>query len=124
VSRFELARGLETIADLGAANSQWESVLHLAGAAAALRGSMGTPLWPTERARLDLTVTTARGPLSATVVEAAWMRGWTAPTHQTLALAIELVQDARESAHDEPSGEVNLQIYVPPRFFSALSTGP
>jgi tetratricopeptide (TPR) repeat protein len=113
MSRWELARGLEAMVEVATAEGRAESALHLAGTAAALRDAMGTPLWPSERARLETALARARQSLSQFEADAAWMRGWTRPADQTLGLALELL--------GQPQAATTRQ---PPRFFSATSSRP
>jgi hypothetical protein len=88
LSRWELARGLDVLAEVAGTCQAWELALHLAGASAATRDAMGTPRWPSERARLDPVINHAREALSATAADASWMRGWTIPVDQTVNLAL------------------------------------
>jgi hypothetical protein len=64
------------------------SALRLAGAAAALRQSVGAPLPPAERARLDQNLEAARQAMSNTAGAAAWMEGWAMPAEKAIAYAL------------------------------------
>ena len=65
-----------------------ERALRLAGAAAALRQSVGAPLPPVERARLDENLETARQAVSNTASAAAWVEGWAMPAEKAIAYAL------------------------------------
>jgi hypothetical protein len=92
MSRLRLAHALETIVEVAVANGQPESALQLAGVAAAVRDSLGTPIWPTERARLDPAVAHARDSLAAAAAVSAWSRGATMPAGQCVALALDVLK--------------------------------
>jgi predicted ATPase/DNA-binding XRE family transcriptional regulator len=92
ISRFQLTRGLEVMVEVTAADERDEQTLHFAAAAAALRDAMGTPLWPSERSRLDPIIARARQNLGAAAADAAWMRGWTIPVDETVALALDVLR--------------------------------
>jgi hypothetical protein len=112
--RWDLARGLETVVEVASAEGQVELALQLAGAAAALRDRMGTPPWPSERARVEAATTRARRSLTEDAADVAWMRGWTSPVNQTLAMALRFLQHPlSDRAADHP-----------PIFFNAASSGP
>jgi predicted ATPase len=74
-----IARALECLAASAAAQSKAEQSLHLAGAAAALRQRLGTPLTPTEHARLEKALEFARRTIGDTAGLRAWMEGWAMP---------------------------------------------
>jgi hypothetical protein len=93
MSRYELARGLETMVEIADGEGKPESALQLAGAAATLRDAMGAPLWPSERRRLDPIIRDARQCLSEAAADAAWMRGWTSPVDVTIGLATDLLKE-------------------------------
>jgi predicted ATPase len=88
LSRWELARALQIAVEVLGADGEWEDALHVAGTAAAMRDAMGTPAWPSERARLDPVVARTREILDAETADAAWMRGWAAPADLTLTLTL------------------------------------
>jgi len=70
-----IARLLEAIACAAAAQSEPERSLKLAGAAAALRQSVGAPPTPIEQARLDSGMRPARQALNSRTEK--WLEGWT-----------------------------------------------
>ena len=72
-----VARLLECFATSAAAQLDGERALRLAGAAAALRQSIGVPLTPAERVKLDAILEPARRGLSNGASEAAWKKGHT-----------------------------------------------
>jgi transcriptional regulator with XRE-family HTH domain len=92
VSRLEHARALESLVELLATRGLAEPALQLACAAAGSRDAMRTPLWPTERARLDPALARARASLGTVDSDAAWRLGREATVDQTLALAFEVLQ--------------------------------
>jgi non-specific serine/threonine protein kinase len=92
-SRYHLAHVLEAIGEIVAGEAQPEAAVQLIGAAAAMRDAMGTPLWPTERARLDPAVGRARRLLGEASADAAWMRGWTEPVDHTVVRAQHLLKE-------------------------------
>ena len=70
-----IARVLECFACAAAAEHREERSLRLAGAAAALRQTIGAPLTPTERAKLEPMLDSARQKMP-TSGAAAWLEGW------------------------------------------------
>jgi hypothetical protein len=110
-SRQDLARGLEVVVEAAAAEGKVELALRLAGAAGALRDRMGTPPWPSERARLSAATTRARQTLTEQEADLAWMQGWTTPVDEALAMALAFLQSSK------PVGN------HPPTLFSAASSG-
>jgi predicted ATPase/serine/threonine protein kinase len=71
-----IARLLECFAGSAAAQLQAERSLRLAGAAAALRQTIGAPLTPAEQAKLEAILDPARQALTNTSGAAAWLEGW------------------------------------------------
>jgi len=71
-----VARLLEAFASVAAARSDGEAALRLAGAAAALRQSIGALPAPAEQAKLERNLARAREGLSTTASRAAWLEGW------------------------------------------------
>jgi hypothetical protein len=59
---------------------------------------MGTPLWPTERARLDAAVTLARQSLNEEGADNAWMHGWTTSTDETLGIALDFLKELSDES--------------------------
>jgi tetratricopeptide (TPR) repeat protein len=92
LSRWQLAHALEAIVEVAVAEGDPESALQLAGAAAAVRNALGTPLWPTEHARLDPVVARARQSVTAATASAAWSRGSTMLRGQSVTLALDVLQ--------------------------------
>jgi predicted ATPase len=82
-----IARLLECFACCAAANLQPERALRLAGAAAALRETIGAPLTPAEDAKLQAVLQTARGALTSTAGATAWLEGWVMPLENAIAEA-------------------------------------
>jgi hypothetical protein len=80
-----IARGLELIAAVAAARAEAERALRLAGAAAALRQSIGTPLTVTEQNQLDEDLRPARNKLSTAEARTAWLEGWVMPVDVAIA---------------------------------------
>jgi predicted ATPase/tRNA A-37 threonylcarbamoyl transferase component Bud32 len=83
-----IARLLECFACSAAARSQAHRSLHLAGAAAALRQILGTPLSLLEQAKLEKCLEPARQALSDSEVAAAWMEGWSMPLDEAVRYAL------------------------------------
>jgi len=113
-SRWDLARGLEVVVEVAAAEGQGELALQLAGAAAALRDRMGTQPWPSERARLDAAMTRARQRLTEDAADVAWMQGGSSPVDEALAMALAFLEQSSAAAASDH----------PPMLFSAVSSGP
>jgi predicted ATPase len=112
-SRWDLARGIEVVVEIAADDRDVELALKLAGAAAAMRDRMGTPPWPSERARLDAATSRARQCLTEGAADLAWMHGWTSPVDEALAQALEFLQpSSAEAASDQAP------------VFRTASTGP
>ena len=90
-----IARALECLATSAAAQSNPERSLRLAGAAAALRQRLGSPLTPSEQARLERALEFARRTIGSAASLAAWMKGWEMPLDQATQEA--LICDAEPS---------------------------
>jgi len=71
-----IARVLECFAVGAAAQSRPQQALRLAGAAAALRQRIGTPLIPAEQSRLERKLEPARNMLTDAADLEAWSSGW------------------------------------------------
>ncbi len=80
-----IARLLECFAGSAAIQSQPENALRLAGAAAALRQSIGAPLTPAEQVKLEKSLEPARKALPATAGRTPWLEGWVMPIEQAVA---------------------------------------
>jgi predicted ATPase/tRNA A-37 threonylcarbamoyl transferase component Bud32 len=74
-----IARLLESFASSAAEQMQPERALRLAGAAAALRQTIGAPLTPTEQAKLEQSLAAVRQKLTMTGSRTAWLEGWVTP---------------------------------------------
>jgi hypothetical protein len=79
-----IARLLECFAGSAAAQLQAERSLRLAGAAAALRQTIGAPLTPAEQAKLEAILGPARQALANTSGAAAWLEGWAMPVDRAI----------------------------------------
>ena len=84
-----IARLLEGFACCEAGVERPASALRLAGAAAALRQALGTPLTKQEQRVLDDGLAPARRALSDTEGAAVWMQGWATPIASAVDLALE-----------------------------------
>jgi tetratricopeptide (TPR) repeat protein len=79
-----IARLLESFAGLAAAQSQPERALRLAGAATALRQSIGAPLTVDEQAKLERSLESARSSLTTAAGRTAWLEGWVTPVEKAI----------------------------------------
>jgi len=79
-----IARVLESFACSAAAQSQPERGLRLAGAAAALRQSIGAPPTSEEQAKFERGLEPARKGLSTTAGRTAWLEGWVTPVERAI----------------------------------------
>ncbi|HTC32095.1 MAG TPA: protein kinase [Bryobacteraceae bacterium] len=91
-----IARLLEYFAYSAAAQSDAERSLRLAGAAAALRQNIGTPLTPAEQSKLEAMLDPARQSLGNTASATVWLEGWVMPVD-------EAIQDALMRETTSPS---------------------
>jgi tetratricopeptide (TPR) repeat protein len=80
-----IARLLECCACSASVEQQAERSLRLAGAAAALRKSIGAPLTPAEQAKLEVILEPARRTLANTASATAWLSGWDMPLENAIA---------------------------------------
>ncbi|HSD71175.1 MAG TPA: tetratricopeptide repeat protein, partial [Thermoanaerobaculia bacterium] len=85
-----VAQVLESFACAAADHGEAKKALVLAGAAAALRHALGTPLRSSEQAVLETSLEPARKSLAGSEGTDAWMEGWTTP----LESAVEAVLSA------------------------------
>ena len=92
-----IARLLEYVACSAAAQLEAERSLRLAGAAAALRQNIGTPLPPAEQSNLEAMLDPARQALGNTASATMWLEGWVMPLDQA-------IQDALMREIASPSG--------------------
>ena len=83
-----IARLLECFARSAAAQARPEHALRLAGAAAALRQSLGAPLTSAEQARFERDIEPARQALTQTAGTTAWMEGWEMPVEKAVEQAL------------------------------------
>ncbi|MGB0036341.1 MAG: tetratricopeptide repeat protein, partial [Candidatus Acidiferrales bacterium] len=79
-----IARLLECFASSAAARLKPERALRLAGAAAALRQTLGAPLTRPEQARLERNLESARQVLANSAGAAAWTEGWITPVEKAI----------------------------------------
>jgi hypothetical protein len=79
-----IARLLECLACSAAAQLDPEGSLRLAGAAAALRQSIGAPLTPAEQTKLESALGSARRILTDTASARAWLEGSRRPVEQII----------------------------------------
>jgi tetratricopeptide (TPR) repeat protein len=79
-----IARLLESFACSAAAQSECERSLRLAGAAAALRQSIGARLARTEQFKLEQSLEVARLALPIAVGRNAWLEGWVMPIEKAI----------------------------------------
>ena len=87
--RRGIARLLECFASAAAETEDAKRAMRLAGAAAAIRHSLGAPLLRAEQRTLEKSLDPARARLSADVRTAAWMEGWEMPLDSAIAAALE-----------------------------------
>ncbi len=83
--RRGLARALEGFALAAAADRNARRAIRLAGAAAALRNAVGTPLTPSEQRWVAAGLEPAYGSVSQAERSAAWIEGWSMPVEQAIA---------------------------------------
>jgi predicted ATPase len=79
-----IARLLESFACSAAAQAEAERALRLAGAAAALRQSIGAPLTPVEQAKLERALKSARRASTTATERTAWLEGWVMPVEKAI----------------------------------------
>jgi predicted ATPase len=84
-----IARLLEAFAGAAIAQSRPERALRLAGAAASLRKTLGTPIPAAEQEKLERSLDPARRALSGESGAAAWMEGWEMPLEEAIREALE-----------------------------------
>ncbi len=92
-----IARLLEAFACSAAGRSQPERSLRLAGAASALRHTLGAPPAPAEQSRLEKNLEPARQALTNTAGAAAWMEGWGMPVEEAIRQAVGGSNEIRNS---------------------------
>ncbi len=83
-----VAQILESLAFAASAQGDAKRALALAGSAAALRHALGTPLGPSEQAKLEASLEPARKSLPGSEGASAWMEGWTTPLEVTVETAL------------------------------------
>jgi predicted ATPase/serine/threonine protein kinase len=83
-----IARVLECLAANAAADSNALQSLRFAGAAAALRDRLGTPLTPAEQRKLEKALEFARRTLGKDAGLTPWMEGWAMPVEQAIQEAL------------------------------------
>jgi predicted ATPase len=99
-----VARLLECFAGAAAAQLEAERSLRLAGAAAALRQNIGTPLTPAEQEKLEASLQPARHSLTNTAGVTAWLEGWDLPAEKAIeeVLGPEAVSPSQEDTAVRP----------------------
>jgi len=80
--RRGIARILEAFACSAASQAQPERALRLAGAAAALRQTIGAPLTPAEQHKLERFLESAKHALPTASARTAWLEGWVMPVER------------------------------------------
>jgi tetratricopeptide (TPR) repeat protein len=85
-----IARLLECFACSAASQFAPERSLRLAGAAAALRQTIGAPLTPGDRANLEKGLEAARQSLTNAVGASVWLDGWVLPAAKAVEEALTL----------------------------------
>jgi hypothetical protein len=88
---------LESLAGLAAAEARPERAARLAGAAAALRATIGAPRGPAAVVRLEQELALARQALDAERYAAAWAEGQAMPVEQAVAYALDEAPDAPDA---------------------------
>ncbi len=83
-----VAQILENLACVAAERGESKTALALAGSAAALRHALGTPLRPSEHAKLEAGLASAREGLAGSEGASAWMEGWTTPLEEAVEAAL------------------------------------
>jgi hypothetical protein len=99
-----IARLLEAFACSAAAQSEPARSLRLAGAAAALRQSLGAPLTATDQVKLERGLEPARQALTTTTGRTAWLEGWVMPIEKAIEDVLRPAPGSKQSAKrgDEP----------------------
>jgi len=97
-----IARLLECFACTAAAQLEAERSLRLAGAAAALRQSIGAPLTPAEQAKLESTLDPGRRVLTNTAGTTAWLEGWSMPVEKAIEEVLLMPHSAARSVTATP----------------------
>jgi predicted ATPase/serine/threonine protein kinase/predicted transcriptional regulator len=90
-----VARLVESFACSVAAQSEAERALRLAGAAAALRQSIGAALTSAEQAKLERGLRSARQGLTTTTERTAWLEGWVMPVEKAVEDVLRTAAGAR-----------------------------
>jgi tetratricopeptide (TPR) repeat protein len=100
-------RVIEAAAQLAALKGRAERSLTLAGAAAAMRRTLNTPLPGPQQRRLEMSLDAMRGRLEPQQAGAAWMRGWSLTPDEAVSLAfgpgssvhVDGIEQAPDSRH-------------------------
>jgi tetratricopeptide (TPR) repeat protein len=87
--RRALAYLLESIGGLLSLQGEAERAIRLAGSAAALRETLGTPLSAAEQRQLDQAIAPARQALGVLTAEAVWQQGWSWTAEQAIEAALD-----------------------------------
>jgi hypothetical protein len=86
---YGAARCLDGLASVACALNAHGRAARLAGAAAALRESLGTPLPPIDRVVVEHDMARARAQLGDAAFAAAWAAGMALPVHQAISEALD-----------------------------------
>lgn len=87
--RLVEAQLLEKLADIATRQGQADRAARLLGAGATIRGELGSPPRPSERAAYDDVITATRAALGAAAFDAAWQHGASLPIGDAVGLALE-----------------------------------
>jgi len=87
-NQTDLPRLLESLASCAEALREPERALTLAGAAAAIRQELLSPLTESAKPKVEHTLAAARDQLSSTAATASWMRGWTMQPEEAVRFAL------------------------------------
>jgi len=96
-----IARLLESFACSAAAQGESERSLRLAGAAAAVRQSIGAPLTPAEQSKLERNLDEPRLKLSSTAGRTAWLEGWVMPLEKAIEDVLKVAPDRLRAWYDK-----------------------
>jgi predicted ATPase len=98
-----VARLMECFASAAADQSLADRALRLAGAAAALRQTLGAPLTTAEQVRLDAALGSARHVLTQSASTEAWLEGWALSLDKAVETALETDPSSSHAGTQSPS---------------------
>jgi non-specific serine/threonine protein kinase len=107
--RYGVAESLESIAALAASQREPARAVQLAGAAASIRDSIGSPLSPLRRTLLDQWLIPLRQTLGVDAIESAWEAGRVMSLQQALELALEATRTPATQP-DQPPAATRRQV--------------